>query len=879
MRNLFLFILTLVFNVLALRGQSIKINNSLSPEVLVQDVFVNGACKNISKIRFIGNRAGIGFFEGGKPSIGLEKGIILSTGNVKNAEGPNHKRDITTDFGDVSSDVDLVKLATGPVFDVVGIEFDFVPLDSFVNFRYVFASDEYCEYVGEKFNDVFGFFVSGPGINGSFNNKGENAALVPGSNAFVSINTINSSQNSLFYTDNMHPDDAARCNRTWVNNPNQENIQYDGFTRPLTAVLKLIPCQTYRIRLLVADVSDGKFDSAVFLEAESFNIGGGAKLNGSSPDEAQIIEEGCNNGFFRLNRLNAVNLQQPLIVKIKVSKDSKAKEGVDFERLPKEITIPENKTFVDLPIFTVLDNEDEGLEELILELDFPCACIADTARLFIKDVSKLRNGLKNVTFCLGDTLTINVNPIGGVPPYSFLWGNGLRTSEIKFIPPKDTFLVLNVSDNCKRELLDTIRITRKIPPQAKISGIVDICPGALAEIPVVFNGKSPFSFTWKADSLPAVQVVNQINNDYLIKTGANGKIQILAFSDGECDGEFQGLAEIRHFNLQTITSSNAVSCTNGKDGKIVVAVSGGSPPYQFNWSNGLPDLPNPSGLGKGMYTVTIVDVNNCKTSAEAEIIEPVPLTPLVFDCSQFTSNSLQIGNSGGIPPYSYSVNLGSSFKNESIFNDLMPGKPYSLIIRDNNGCTLEQDFIMPALYVKMIQLPPAIKLSFGDKAVLQPQINIPASLIKSLSWSPEFNLSCYQCLSPEILADKGGLLRVQITNIFNCTESVVTQITVNNTLAVFVPSVFSPNGDGINDFMTVFADGEQVKEIKSFQIYNRYGEMVFKKEGFQPNDEYLGWNGTKSDIKLSNDTYLYSMVLILKNGGEFFQQGSFMLLR
>lgn len=879
MRNLFLFILTLVFNVLALRGQSIKINNSLSPEVLVQDVFVNGACKNISKIRFIGNRAGIGFFEGGKPSIGLEKGIILSTGNVKNAEGPNHKRDITTDFGDVSSDVDLVKLATGPVFDVVGIEFDFVPLDSFVNFRYVFASDEYCEYVGEKFNDVFGFFVSGPGINGSFNNKGENAALVPGSNAFVSINTINSSQNSLFYTDNMHPDDAARCNRTWVNNPNQENIQYDGFTRPLTAVLKLIPCQTYRIRLLVADVSDGKFDSAVFLEAESFNIGGGAKLNGSSPDEAQIIEEGCNNGFFRLNRLNAVNLQQPLIVKIKVSKDSKAKEGVDFERLPKEITIPENKTFVDLPIFTVLDNEDEGLEELILELDFPCACIADTARLFIKDVSKLRNGLKNVTFCLGDTLTINVNPIGGVPPYSFLWGNGLRTSEIKFIPPKDTFLVLNVSDNCKRELLDTIRITRKIPPQAKISGIVDICPGALAEIPVVFNGKSPFSFTWKADSLPAVQVVNQINNDYLIKTGANGKIQILAFSDGECDGEFQGLAEIRHFNLQTITSSNAVSCTNGKDGKIVVAVSGGSPPYQFNWSNGLPDLPNPSGLGKGMYTVTIVDVNNCKTSAEAEIIEPVPLTPLVFDCSQFTSNSLQIGNSGGIPPYSYSVNLGSSFKNESIFNDLMPGKPYSLIIRDNNGCTLEQDFIMPALYVKMIQLPPAIKLSFGDKAVLQPQINIPASLIKSLSWSPEFNLSCYQCLSPEILADKGGLLRVQITNIFNCTESVVTQITVNNTLAVFVPSVFSPNGDGINDFMTVFADGEQVKEIKSFQIYNRYGEMVFKKEGFQPNDEYLGWNGTKSDVKLSNDTYLYSMVLILKNGGEFFQQGSFMLLR
>lgn len=103
---------------------------------------------------------------------------------------------------------------------------------------------------------------------------------------------------------------------------------------------------------------------------------------------------------------------------------------------------------------------------------------------------------------MGDTLTINVNPIGGVPPYSFLWGNGLRTSQIKFIPPKDTFLVLNLSDNCKRELSDTIRITRKTPPQAKISGVMDICPGSLAEIPVVFNGKSPFHLPGKPTVYP-----------------------------------------------------------------------------------------------------------------------------------------------------------------------------------------------------------------------------------------------------------------------------------------------------------------------------------------------------------------------------------------
>ncbi len=868
-----------MLSTLGIRAQNIKINSSYSPVTLVQDVFVNGACKNISNIRSIGNNSGIGYFEGGKTSIGLEKGIILSTGNVKNAEGPNVKRDVTTDFGEKSTDVDLVKLATGPVFDAVGIEFDFVPLDSFVNFRYVFASDEYCEFVGQKFNDVFGFFVSGPGINGTFNNKGENVALIPGSNAFVSINTVNHTQNQLFYNDNMHPDDATRCNLTWVNSPNQEKIQYDGFTRPLTASLKLIPCQTYRIRLLVSDVSDGKFDSAVFLEAESFNIGGGVKLNGTSADSAQIIEEGCSNGYFRLNRLNSDNLQQPLIVKIKVANESKAKEGIDFERLPKEITILENKTFVDLPIFSILDNDDESSEELILQLDFPCACIADTARIFIKDVPKLKAGLKDLTFCLGDTLTLSVNPSGGVPPYSFLWGNGSKASQIKFIPPKDTFLVLELKDGCKRQLTDTIRITRKTPPQAQISGIKDICPGELAEIPVIFNGKAPFSFTWKADSLPPVQVLNQSNSLYLIKSGSKGKIQILSFSDGECEGEFQGVAEIRHFNLQTITSVKPVSCAKGKDGEIKVEVSGGTAPYQFNWSNSLPNSFNPSGLSKGIYKVTIVDVNNCKTTAETEVSEPTLLTPIVFDCSQFTSSVLQISNSGGIPPYSYSVNEGLSFKDASLFNDLVPGNKYKLQIKDNRNCLLEQAFIMPALYTKMVQLSPVLKLVFGKKFTLQPQLNIPASLIKAVSWSPEFNLSCYQCLSPEIIPDKGGLIRVQITDVFGCTASATSQISVDNTFSVFVPNAFSPNGDGVNDFITVFANADQIKEVKSFEIYNRFGDLVFKKEAFQPNDEYLGWNGTKSDFKMNPGTYLYSVVVILKNGGEYSKQGSFMLLR
>jgi gliding motility-associated-like protein len=179
----------------------------------------------------------------------------------------------------------------------------------------------------------------------------------------------------------------------------------------------------------------------------------------------------------------------------------------------------------------------------------------------------------------------------------------------------------------------------------------------------------------------------------------------------------------------------------------------------------------------------------------------------------------------------------------------------------------------------MVQLDPVYKLDFGKSYKIQPQLNIPFSLVKSISWSPEFKLSCYQCLNPEINPEKGGLIRIQITDLFGCTASATAQITVDNTFTVFIPNAFSPNGDGINDFITVFAGTDQVKEVKRFEIYNRFGDLVFSREGFQPNDEYLGWNGTKAAQKLNPGTYLYSVVVILTNGGEFAKQGSFMLFR
>ena len=102
-------------------------------------------------------------------------------------------------------------IATDDLFDVAVIEFDFVPVVSQVTFQYVFASEEYCEFVGTIFNDVFGFFVSGPGIDGPFENGAINVARVPDSDEFVSINTINHINNDNLYVKNELSGDVGNC--------------------------------------------------------------------------------------------------------------------------------------------------------------------------------------------------------------------------------------------------------------------------------------------------------------------------------------------------------------------------------------------------------------------------------------------------------------------------------------------------------------------------------------------------------------------------------------------------------------------------------------------------------------------------------------------
>lgn len=215
----------------------------------------------ISNPSYTGVASASGTFTGGlSAGIGIDSGVILTSGDASDAVGPNSAINTQTNNGQ-AGDPDLDALIPGfATHDAVILEFDFTTTSGDLFFNYVFGSEEYNEWVGTAYNDVFGFFVDPAGPPPQVN-----IALIPGTSTPVSINNVNLGSNPAFYINN----DVGTY-----------NIEYDGFTKVLSAQFLGLGPGTHHIKLAIADAGDFILDSAVFLESASFTA--------NNPDD-QII--------------------------------------------------------------------------------------------------------------------------------------------------------------------------------------------------------------------------------------------------------------------------------------------------------------------------------------------------------------------------------------------------------------------------------------------------------------------------------------------------------------------------------------------------------------------------------------------------------------
>jgi len=247
-----LFFAVFLLNIQILNAQiNIQPGPDITPENMVE--YLVGPGVDYDNVVFQGADVSRGIFNNGNTTnIGLESGIFLTSGGGYIIPGPNNSGSAGTNNGMPGHPL-LESLTTASTYNAAVLEFDFVPLNDTVKCNFVFGSEEYNEWVGSSFNDVFGFFITGPKPDsGYYYNK--NIALVPGTNTAITINNVNAIANSIFYIDNT----------------NGLTIQYDGFTTVITLWALVIPYETYHFTIGVADAGDGIYDSGVLIEGTSF---------------------------------------------------------------------------------------------------------------------------------------------------------------------------------------------------------------------------------------------------------------------------------------------------------------------------------------------------------------------------------------------------------------------------------------------------------------------------------------------------------------------------------------------------------------------------------------------------------------------------------
>ena len=322
-----------------------------------------------------------------------------------------------------------------------------------------------------------------------------------------------------------------------------------------------------------------------------------------------------------------------------------------------------------------------------------------------------------------------------------------------------------------------------------------------------------------------------------------------------------------------------VSCAGGNDGSATVSnINGGASPFTYLWSNGETGI-TAFNLTDGVQSVTVTDANGCSVEEFITLSAPAPL---VFN--PLTSNTTCFGTqdggidlsdiSGGTAPYLFSLNNGT-FSTEDVFVNILPGQ-YTATVQDANGCELTEGLFVNEAVPLVVELGPDQTISLGESVTLDPAYTTP--VVDTFVWTPIELLSCADCENPVVAPLEATTFNLTIVDQNGCTASDAVTIFVQKNIEIYVPNVFSPNSDGRNDFVTVFA-GKGVSMVRSFMIFDRWGEPMFVGENFDPNIESLGWDGTYQGKTMNPAVFVYYAEVLMQDGTIEIVKGDITLVK
>ena len=478
------------------------VQSLLGPGVIYSNAVFNGISQQLGQMT--GNT---------DPNFQISEGIVIGCSDAQEIVPNFFGAAITPN---ISGDPDLLAVANsvppligqfftvGSVNNIASLEFDFVAIGDSLNFNYIFGSDEYLTWVNSQYNDVFAFFLSGPGITGPYNSPAAfpggavNIAIVPQSTPPlpITISSVNNVLNAPYYVDN---------------GPGTIPINLNGFTVKLAAQYDLECGETYHIRLAIANGSDQALKSDVIIEAGSFTTGtDNAGISSSVVNPAPNIPpnsvlEGCVNGQVTFNFPDC--LAQGDTVNLIFGGTATYLEDYHTNGVTQFVVA--DTAFV-IDIIPILDIITEGTETIIISCSYLCegACdsVSISASLDLLDyVGFAAVPTDDFLICPGTSQTVNPSPSGGWMPYVYSWSNGQAGATQTFSQGSAGPYSYTFSDYCGATFTDDFVITE--PPVFGYAVAQDLCAGIESEL-LVYGGLEPYVYQYD----PLAMILNPLTN-------------------------------------------------------------------------------------------------------------------------------------------------------------------------------------------------------------------------------------------------------------------------------------------------------------------------------------------------------------------------------
>ncbi len=309
--------------------------------------------------------------------------------------------------------------------------------------------------------------------------------------------------------------------------------------------------------------------------------------------------------------------------------------------------------------------------------------------------------------------------------------------------------------------------------------------------------------------------------------------------------------------------------------------------YQWSTNDGLiltDNLSSNIAVGsKGTYGVTLTEsATGCRVVEEVVVKERVLNDFEVESLSDFCTDDkgmIRFGFvNGSEGPYSYSIDSGMTYSNQRIYENLAAGT-YVLMVRDKFDCSISKEVILETGPNFTINADTILRIEKDTPSLIPVETDIADSLIANITWTPDTGLSCTDCINPTVNLSSPQSYILEIEDTRGCVLTTSIMIIVDGETKFASVNVFSPNGDGSNDFFTIQGDPGSITRIVQLRIFDRYGNLVFQNFNFAPNIDTEGWNGMLNEQYLNPGVFIYHAEVERTDGRIDNQSGEVLLLR